>query len=483
MIESFRGTRFRRHLAGGSISLLGTLLLGVPLFDIWDDASNRSWSILVILAENAFFLFLAAALAGGGIWLVRADWGADRVVTVARRTVVATVAFGGLLGWAMVLQLEVVGVLRPFTLALDGVLVGAVTAFGISVVSTRAAAVERVVDEERSQNELELLSRVAGNLEAATDHEQAYGITEDALREALDGVSFRVVIDQSVVAAHGPRASAGGTQPAERVAVGDRGWIDLWGGPFDHRASRTVELFGAHLDRSIRRIEREQRLREERDVLEFVNRTLRHDLSSDLSLLDARLRMLERNVTFDDEPRADHLNVALGRIGEMHEFLGTMRTYMESVLDEEHTLGPVPLCPVLDEHLDALRDAHPEASITRESVPEVAVEADELLGRVFANLFRNAVEHNDAPTPSVTVDADRLDDVVRVRVADNGPGIPHDRRESILERGTHGTESHGSGFGLYLVADAVENYGGEVRVRDNEPRGTVFELDLPVATG
>ncbi|AZH26075.1 sensor histidine kinase [Haloplanus aerogenes] len=481
MIESFRDARLRRFLAGGSISLLGAFLLGIPMFDIWDDATNLSWAVLVTLAENALFLFLAAILVWGGLWLVRTDWEVDRVATVARRTVVATVAFGGLIGWATFLQIQVMGTLKPLVLALDGVLVGAVTSFGISVASTRATVFKREADAERARNDdLELLYHTASNLEATSDREAAYDIVEGALRDALDGSPFRVVVDGSTVVTHAtPTDDA--VQPVERVSIGGRGRIDLWDAPVEHRDILSVELFASHLDEAIQRIEREERLREERDILDFVNRTLRHDLLGDLSLLEARLRMLDRDVTFDEGAHAEHLDVALGRTDEMHEFIRTMRTYMESVLTDDHPLEAVPLCPVLDDHLDALRDAHPDVSITRESIPKVAVEADDLLGHVFANLLRNAVEHNDAPTPSVTVDAERLDDVVRVRIADNGPGIPDDRRETIFEQGSHGTESQGSGFGLYLVKDAVENYDGEVRVRDNEPRGTVFELDLPIA--
>jgi len=39
----------------------------------------------------------------------------------------------------------------------------------------------------------------------------------------------------------------------------------------------------------------------------------------------------------------------------------------------------------------------------------------------------------------------------------------------------------GTGIGLYLVRTLVENYGGEVRVTDNNPRGAIFTVTVPVA--
>ena len=470
----------RRLVAGGSVSLLGCLLLAVPLFDIWDDAANLSWGVLTTLAENALFLLLASTLVWGGVWIVRSDWETDRTTTVARRTVLATVAVVTLIAWPVVLQSYTMGSLKPHVLAMDGILVGAVTSFGISVASTQATAYREEANEERALKEsLELLYRIANELESATTEEAVYDVTERGLGDAFGSTPVRVTADGEVV------VDAGDTdgQSAERVPIGERGQIELWGDDFAHHDVTTAELLGTHLDEAIRRIERETRLREERDILEFVNRTLRHDLLGDLSLIEARLRMLDRNVVFEDPTHADHLDVSLDRVDDMHEFIRTMRTYMESVLDEDHALEAVALRPVIDEQLDDAREAHPNASAARESIPEVAVEADDLLGHVFANLFRNAIEHNDAETPHVVVDAELVGGVVRVSVADNGPGIPTERRESIFEQGAHGTESSGSGFGLYLVKDAVENYGGEVRVRDNDPRGTVFELDLPVATG
>ncbi|MEF8814471.1 MAG: PAS domain S-box protein [Halovenus sp.] len=70
---------------------------------------------------------------------------------------------------------------------------------------------------------------------------------------------------------------------------------------------------------------------------------------------------------------------------------------------------------------------------------------------------------------------------VTVAVADNGPGIPEGATESIFGKGEKGLESAGTGMGLYLVRTLVERYGGEVTVADNDPRGAVFTVALPVA--
>jgi len=88
---------------------------------------------------------------------------------------------------------------------------------------------------------------------------------------------------------------------------------------------------------------------------------------------------------------------------------------------------------------------------------------------VVDNLVENAAEHNDADDPRVAVAVDPREDAVRLEVRDNGPGVPDD----VL------ADADG---GLDLVATLVDHYGGELHVSENEPRGTVFAVDLPRAS-
>jgi signal transduction histidine kinase len=104
-----------------------------------------------------------------------------------------------------------------------------------------------------------------------------------------------------------------------------------------------------------------------------------------------------------------------------------------------------------------------------------------MLPSVFRNLLNNAVMHNDKDTPKVRISLDAAPDTIQVGVADNGPGVPDDRREEVFGRGQMGLESPGSGIGLYLVDTLVDMFGGAVRIDDNEPEGSVFRVELPRA--
>lgn len=73
-------------------------------------------------------------------------------------------------------------------------------------------------------------------------------------------------------------------------------------------------------------------------------------------------------------------------------------------------------------------------------------------------------------------------DVLTLRVDDDGPGVPEAQREDVLQRGVRADEAApGSGFGLAIVRDLAELYGGKVRLDVSPLGGTRAVLTLPVA--
>ena len=165
-----------------------------------------------------------------------------------------------------------------------------------------------------------------------------------------------------------------------------------------------------------------------------------------------------------------------------------------------------------------VRDSPPSEAVDRDPPTASAVLADGLLGRVFENILTNAVVHNDTDRPRVAVTARETplsatgeppaappgeggDDTeasgetaagVTVSVADNGPGVPPEKRDAILEKGVSELDEPSNGFGLYLVKQMVRSYDGTLEITDaseapddvlvpDEERGAVFSVTLPQA--
>lgn len=115
--------------------------------------------------------------------------------------------------------------------------------------------------------------------------------------------------------------------------------------------------------------------------------------------------------------------------------------------------------------------------------PPVTGDRD-LLALAVYNLVENALKFTSVGE-SVEIRALEDGKSIVIEVADSGPGIPSDELSKIFEelyRGANARGIEGSGLGLALVQRIVELHDGliNVRSRQDEPRGTVFTIRLPV---
>jgi two-component system nitrogen regulation sensor histidine kinase NtrY len=103
----------------------------------------------------------------------------------------------------------------------------------------------------------------------------------------------------------------------------------------------------------------------------------------------------------------------------------------------------------------------------------------EQIRRVIINLVDNAIEATDRKGEIVLETAmDDTNKVVRIVVADNGPGIPASEREKLFLP-YYSTKRRGSGLGLAIVRRIIAEHGGSIDVGDNTPNGTRFTIELP----
>ncbi|MUV61674.1 PAS domain-containing sensor histidine kinase [Halobacterium sp. CBA1126] len=222
----------------------------------------------------------------------------------------------------------------------------------------------------------------------------------------------------------------------------------------------------------------EQKRREEE--LDALNRVLRHDIRNDVNVVVGWAELLADHVDEEGEPYRQRILDAGERVIDLTE---VARDYAKTVTSgEDLDTHPVSLRDVLEHAVEMRRESYPDAEFVVDGeVPDVEVTGNEMLESVFRNLLNNAVQHNDEAEPVVEVSCEVSADAVAVRVADNGPGIPDHQKEAIFEQGEAGIGSQGTGVGLYLVRTLVEQYDGSVSVADNDPKGTVFTVTLPLA--
>ncbi|QLC33439.1 PAS domain S-box protein [Halarchaeum sp. CBA1220] len=266
------------------------------------------------------------------------------------------------------------------------------------------------------------------------------------------------------------------TEHRMRTADGDWKWIRDVGEIVERDADgEPVRAVGIHLDIDDRK-QYERTLERQRDSLEVLNQIVRHDVRNALQFVLEYGELLDDHVGEEGEAYRRRI-VQAGR--EAIDITRTAGDVTRVLLRSETCHVPVAVRPVLEEQIADVRAGHERAVVSVEgALPDAEVRADDMLESVFRNVLTNAVVHNDEDVPEVTVSASADDETVRVRIADNGPGIPDDQKERVFREGEKGLDSEGSGLGLYLVRTLVERYGGDVRVADNDPKGSVFTVEL-----
>jgi len=97
---------------------------------------------------------------------------------------------------------------------------------------------------------------------------------------------------------------------------------------------------------------------------------------------------------------------------------------------------------------------------------------EEMLGNLLDNAGKWAAH-------AVRVEVTALGGQLRITVADDGPGLPAEQLQRVLERGVRLDErASGSGLGLSIVADIAESYGGTLVLANDAP-GLQATLTLP----
>jgi signal transduction histidine kinase len=123
------------------------------------------------------------------------------------------------------------------------------------------------------------------------------------------------------------------------------------------------------------------------------------------------------------------------------------------------------------------RSHHLEVEVS----PELEAEVDpSAFDRIVSNLIVNALRYG---SPPVSVSAEQRDRHFRLRVEDNGPGVPPEFVPRLFERFTRSEaskkETAGAGLGLAIAKSYANAHGGDLLYHDAEPHGACFELVLP----
>lgn len=149
---------------------------------------------------------------------------------------------------------------------------------------------------------------------------------------------------------------------------------------------------------------------------------------------------------------------------------------------------PIDLPGLVSEILLRLQEKYPDIHFSFSGEGDFSTFYGDKLGltSVTLNLLENAVKYAaDNPAIDVRLHANR--EGIIWEVADNGIGIEDKEKKRIFEKfyrvGNEDTrKTKGTGLGLFIVDQIVRAHNGQIAVLDNNPKGTVFRIQLPYGT-
>ncbi len=244
----------------------------------------------------------------------------------------------------------------------------------------------------------------------------------------------------------------------------------------DHGNTLGIMVFMEDIT-EIRKVQRAEAWRE-------VARRIAHEIKNPLTpirLSAQRLRRRYENVLDGDGSVLDKCTSTI--IRQVDE--------LKTLVDEFSNFARLPTAQLVADNLnEVVRDAlllfkegHREVEFEfaeQASLPPVELDREQIKRALF-NLLDNAVASlNGHGRIEIATRFDETFGMVRLEVADEGKGIAREDRDRIFEP-YYSTKKDGTGLGLSIVGTIVADHQGYIRVRSNQPHGTRFIIEFPVA--
>ncbi|MEO7962142.1 MAG: ATP-binding protein [Ginsengibacter sp.] len=124
---------------------------------------------------------------------------------------------------------------------------------------------------------------------------------------------------------------------------------------------------------------------------------------------------------------------------------------------------------------------YPQRKIRIVSEPGLYVSGDKtLLELAVNNLLDNALKYS-GKDDLVLMKLNRYDLMVEMKISDEGPGVSREERAKIFEKYFRGSarQTKGTGLGLYLTKNIIDQHKGSISVSENKPHGSIFIVLLP----
>lgn len=213
--------------------------------------------------------------------------------------------------------------------------------------------------------------------------------------------------------------------------------------------------------------------------------SISHDLRAPLAVIaGASSTLAERGRDLDEQTCTSLARSIETKSREMADLVSNVLDLMRfesgqiALRREWETLDDL-IGSALNRTAERLR-AHSVEIAMPSDLPPVHVDAS-LIVQTFVNLLDNVAKYTP-PATGVRISAQADDDLVRVTVDDDGPGLPPADRDRLFDKFQRGRDEGavvGAGLGLAICRAIVRAHGGEIKAADRPGGGARFQFTLP----
>jgi two-component system, NtrC family, sensor histidine kinase PilS len=227
----------------------------------------------------------------------------------------------------------------------------------------------------------------------------------------------------------------------------------------------------------MRDLERQVRAKEKLAAVGEMAAQLAHEIRNPLGAISGSAQVLLTDADLSEEQ--SHLLEIIRR--ESRRLSDSLNAFLHQTRATPAPTEPVDLGPVIEEAVTLLRngaDVSPDHAIEFEpdEGPHLCLADRDKIAQVFWNLARNGLEAMPEGG-RLLIRLSRRGDEVVLSVRDEGRGKPRENQARLFEP----FRSVGTGLGLAIVYRIVREHRGDITVKSVPPRGTEFEVHLPLA--
>ncbi|RJF31979.1 two-component regulator propeller domain-containing protein [Pseudoalteromonas gelatinilytica] len=208
-----------------------------------------------------------------------------------------------------------------------------------------------------------------------------------------------------------------------------------------------------------------------------------HELKTPLSLILAPISQLQRS---NADPKAQTQLASIKRnCQRLLELINQLLQLSQRPSTAIYTVSPYAITPFLTDLVADFRPLFEQKqlhfSFTDSTSKAFKINlAPEHAHSIFSNLISNALKYTPAGG-TVAIHLSEVQQALQFKITDTGVGIASEHQQSVFQRFTRVASSEpGSGIGLSLVKQLVEQYGGSISVSSKFAEGSCFTVSLPM---